>query len=88
MKNIISKDDMSAVVVGLRRAGFSKDEWEFVLHAINQHDGLVAMLKKLEWCTEHDESEQFLEACPCCGQAPKWHASGCELAALLKEEKP
>jgi len=72
---------------GTKFENATPEQIQYAAHAINKHERLVAMLRKLEWCAEHDESEQFLEACPICGQAPKWHASGCELAALLKEEE-
>ena len=84
MKNPFTPNLMRHIEALLRGSGYDEETIEYATHAINQHEKLVAMLRKLEWCAGHDESEQFLQACPCCGQAPKRHASGCELAALLE----
>jgi len=85
MKNPFPENMWPEDLIAIVHGEITLEEARYAAHAINQHEKLVKMLKKLEWCGDHDESAQFLESCPCCGQAPKWHASGCELDALLKE---
>ena len=61
------------------------EEITFAVHAINQHEKLVAMLQELEWHCEYYGNDYH---CPRCRDAEGSHAPYCPLAALLKEEKP
>jgi hypothetical protein len=58
----------------------------YAAHAINQHDKLVEMLKKLEW---HGGCErEHYGLCPSCGRRKELgHFASCKLAAMLAEEK-
>ena len=63
----------------------TREQRQYCIHAINQHEKLVAMLRDLEWSNINGLSGT--DDCPYCGQtANNGHAKACEIAALLTEE--
>jgi len=57
----------------------TREQRLYCLHAINQHDKLVAMLDEYQFANQG--------LCPCClGDNEDGHNDKCELAAILKGE--
>ena len=73
----------------------TREQRQYCIHAINQHDKLVALLWDLEWegGEDWDLDGHAIPCCPSCGGHHTGYSKGrhepdCALAALLKEDKP
>ena len=87
MKNPLTATDINVFAVWLI---------DYILHAISQHDELVATLRRVEdasFVLAEDGADNcvgLVPACPICGghysHGHIHHKDDCELAALLAEE--
>jgi len=81
----VAYSNAGTLLVQRSGADITDEQKLFVLHAINQHEKLVKMLRTLEWCSRDGVSGDT--DCPICGGCPvDAHAPSCKLATLLDED--
>jgi hypothetical protein len=63
------------------RAGRMAANAERILGCVNEREGMLALLREIEWTADHDEEPGF---CPVCHSEPAHtHTPDCRLAAFL-----